>query len=501
MPMASDGTPLALDAGADQPVRHRDLRRRLRRELQRRRRRGVRRQRRRSRRPRPRLRRQRSQAPPSRPTSIRSPIRRTAAATASARSARPTSTRTSPAIRSCARAALRRRHRRELPRRRQRSEERHHAASSTPTATAIRRRNGRATTATTTIPAVHPGAVELCGVDQGPQLQRHRRRRLRALRPRRRRLRAHRPGQRLPRRQRQAPGHARLQRRRRGRVPRRRPSVAAAAPRAASASARWRRALRGLCRGIYEAQGAHRHAEDRPRSAAWSATPTATARRSKAARPIDPGCDADGDGWPGVAMSNGRTATRATSRSTATTTIRPSSRRRRSSAANRPTVKENCTPQGTPDCTGDADGDGYAAPADCDDNDADGPPVGGRALRRQGQRLRRPRRRRQPRSDGQAAGHGRRDHQLHRLEHRRVRQDQGQLRVLDRAAGQGPAAHDARTTAHLLPRRRRARPSRRSCFGAGQPKPQSCDADQPEGRRLRRARRRPGRRATWRSRA
>ena len=118
--------------------------------------------------PRPRLRRQRSRRATTRPTSIRSPIRPTAAATASARWAPPTAHRllarhgdpaASPRLHArqdaVPDAALRRRHRRELPR--VATTGTTPPASSTTTATAIRRRR-RATTATTTIPTVHPGA-------------------------------------------------------------------------------------------------------------------------------------------------------------------------------------------------------------------------------------------------------------------------------------------------------------------------------------------------------
>ena len=180
-------------------------------------------------------------------------------------------------------------------------------------------------------PNVHPGAVEACGstkdlncngtVGEGCvpcDLDGDG-------------YRAQRSDQQLPRRQRQAPGHGRLQRRRRRRVPRRH-SVAGGTEGGVSVG-KVAAALRGMCRGVYEATGAHGHGQDQ------------RVRRARRRRRLQrqgvrglpgahrSGCDVDGDGWPGVATSTARTATRTTSCSTATTTIRPRSRRRRSTAS------------------------------------------------------------------------------------------------------------------------------------------------------------------------
>ena len=341
----------------------------------------------------------------TRPTSIPSPIRRTAAATASASSARPTST---PNFTrrpdSVPDAALRRRHRRELPRRRQRSEERHH----------LRRRrrlrrlsgagNGQATTATTTIPAVHPGALEPCGstkdlncngtIDDGcvpcdldgDGFERDGR------------------GQRLPRRQRQAPGHGRLQRRRRRRVPR-----------------RDRRSRGGTEGGVSVGKVAGGAARLLPRASTSRPALTGTAKIASFGGMVgDADCNGKAvRGLPGASIRLRRRRRRLAGRGHVERqdcnpgnvtldcddndpTIFPA--RAGQLQVDRPTYKENCTPQRHADCTGDTDGDGYAAPADCDDNDPTVHPFARRALRRQGQRLRRARRRRQPRSDGRAAG-------------------------------------------------------------------------------------------------
>ena len=66
------------------------------------------------------------------------------------------------------------------------------------------------------------------------------------------------------------PGATARGRRRRGRHQQRRP--------------RSRRRCSGFCRGVYEPTGADRHGEDQPVRLASSATPTATARRTRAAR-------------------------------------------------------------------------------------------------------------------------------------------------------------------------------------------------------------------------
>ena len=330
---AADGTPIALIAGADQPVRHRDLRRRLRRGLQRQRRRGLRRQGRRRRRPRPRLRRQRSQAPSPDRRSIPSPIRRTAAATASARSTRPTSTPTSSATRCCARCS---------------------AAATASTRAAAASSNDPKNDTTCIVDAD-------CDGYPAPSRPGQRLRRQRSQRPPRRR-RAVRldqglstatapigegcvpcdldgdgferidADQQLPRRQRQAPGHGRLQRRRRGRLPRRDQRRPAAARAAVNASAKIAAALRGFCRGIYEPTALTGTAKINPFGGiVGDADCNGTAFEGCPAL-IDPGCDSTataGRAWP---CRTARTATRATSRSTATTTIRPRSRRRRSTA-------------------------------------------------------------------------------------------------------------------------------------------------------------------------
>ena len=299
--------------------------------------------------------------------SIRSPIRRTAAATAWASSARPTSTPTSPRRmpRSCARRKRCGDGIDESCRgRRQRPEQRHHLH---------RRRRLR----------------RLSGDGQRPGRRLRRPRSGRA--PRRRRDRAARPrisncngtigegcvpcdldgdgferidrGQQLPRRQRQAPGHGRLQRRRRRRVPRR--DAAAGGSEGGVSVGKVAAALRGFCRGIYEPTALTGTAKINPFGGArrrrrlqrQGVRRLPGAHRSRAAT-------LDGDGWPGVAMSNGKNCNPdnvTLDCDDNDPTIFPSAPV--NCKIDDGTYKNNCTPQGPADCTGDADGDGYARAA------------------------------------------------------------------------------------------------------------------------------------------
>ncbi|MDB4965477.1 MAG: hypothetical protein JWN44_1166 [Myxococcales bacterium] len=125
--------------------------------------------------------------------------------------------------------------------------------------------------------------------------------------------------------------------------------------------------LRGFCRSIYEPKAVTGTAKINPFGAAGDADCNGKAYEGCPAL-IDPMCDKDGDGWPGVAT----VGTKNCNPNNVTLDCDDNDPTTFPSApinckSNRPTYKENCTPQGTPDCTGDADGDGYAAPADCDD--------------------------------------------------------------------------------------------------------------------------------------
>ncbi|MGZ3426148.1 MAG: putative metal-binding motif-containing protein, partial [Polyangia bacterium] len=129
-------------------------------------------------------------------------------------------------------------------------------------------------------------------------------------------------------------------------------------------------ALRGFCRGIYEAKTLTGTAKINPFGGAIGDADCNGKPFEGCPALIDPGCDVDGDGWPGVAMSNGKNC----NPNNVTLDCDDNDPTTFPSApvnckSNRPTYKENCTPQGVPDCTGDVDGDGYAAPADCDDKD------------------------------------------------------------------------------------------------------------------------------------
>jgi len=128
-------------------------------------------------------------------------------------------------------------------------------------------------------------------------------------------------------------------------------------------------ALRGFCRGVYEAKSVTGTAKINPFGAPGDADCNGKAFEGCPAL-IDPGCDVDGDGWPGVAMSNGKNC----NPDNVTLDCDDNDPTTFPSApinckSNRPTYKEDCSPQGAPDCTGDADGDGYAAGKDCDDKD------------------------------------------------------------------------------------------------------------------------------------
>ena len=408
---------MRLDAADDQPVRRRDVRRRLRRELQRQRRRGLRRQGRRSRH---RAATTATTTIPSaivRPTSIPSPIRPTAAATASGKRGTPEEhtnfARPGPLcpMQRCGDGI-------DESCQRQRDTTCVVDADCDGYPATV---NSRPYDCDDDDPASHPGAVEACGSTKDLNCNGIDRRRLRALRSRRRRLPAHRRAQQLPRRQRQAPGHVRLQRLRLRRLPRR-DRRRRAAPRAASSVGRLAAALRGFCRGIYEPKALTRHRQDQRRSAGWSATPTATASRTKAA--------------PRRSIRLRHRRRRLARRRHDRQELQPEQRHarlRRQRSHHLPggagqlqgepaTCKKTARHRARPTAPATATVTATAPPADCDDNDRRGASVGGRAVRRHRQRLRRPHRRRQPRSVGRAAGRRGRDHRLHRLERRRVRQ-------------------------------------------------------------------------------
>jgi hypothetical protein len=128
--------------------------------------------------------------------------------------------------------------------------------------------------------------------------------------------------------------------------------------------------LRGFCRAIYEPKGLTGTAKINAFGGPVGDADCNGKAYEGCPALIDPGCDLDGDGWPGVATSNGKDCNPGNvtldcdDNDPTTFPSAPVNCK-----SNRPTYKENCTPQGVPDCTGDADGDGYAAPADCNDND------------------------------------------------------------------------------------------------------------------------------------
>ena len=129
--------------------------------------------------------------------------------------------------------------------------------------------------------------------------------------------------------------------------------------------------LRGYCRNIYESTKLTGTAKINPFGGLVGDADCNGKAFEGCPALIDPGCDLDGDGWPGVATSNGKNCNPGNvtldcdDNDPTTFPSAPVNCK-----SNRPTYKENCQPQGTPDCTGDADGDGYAAPADCDDKNA-----------------------------------------------------------------------------------------------------------------------------------
>jgi hypothetical protein len=128
--------------------------------------------------------------------------------------------------------------------------------------------------------------------------------------------------------------------------------------------------LRGFCRNIYESKALTGTGKINPFGSAGDADCNGKAYEGCPAL-IDPLCDVDGDGWPGVAM----VGTKNCNPNNVTLDCDDNDPTTFPSApinckSNRPTYKENCTPQGAPDCTGDSDGDGYAAPADCNDKNA-----------------------------------------------------------------------------------------------------------------------------------
>ena len=132
-------------------------------------------------------------------------------------------------------------------------------------------------------------------------------------------------------------------------------------------------ALRGLCRGIYEPTAITGTAKINPFGGLVGDADCNGKAYEGCPALIDPGCDVDGDGWPGVAMINGKNCNPGNvtldcdDNDPTTFPSAPVNCK-----SNRPTFKENCTPQGAPDCTGDADGDGYIGTPngpDCNDND------------------------------------------------------------------------------------------------------------------------------------
>ncbi|HXU67734.1 MAG TPA: putative metal-binding motif-containing protein [Polyangia bacterium] len=129
-------------------------------------------------------------------------------------------------------------------------------------------------------------------------------------------------------------------------------------------------ALSGFCRGIYQPTGTTGTAKINPFGGmVGDADCNGTAYEGCPAL-IDPGCDVDGDGWPGVAMSNGKNCNPGNvtldcdDNDPTTFPSAPINCKMTTG-----TYKNNCSPQGPADCSQDADGDGYSKPADCDDND------------------------------------------------------------------------------------------------------------------------------------
>ncbi|HEX8954021.1 MAG TPA: putative metal-binding motif-containing protein, partial [Polyangia bacterium] len=132
-------------------------------------------------------------------------------------------------------------------------------------------------------------------------------------------------------------------------------------------------ALRGFCRGIYEPTALTGTAKINPFGGAVGDADCNGKAFEGCPALIDPGCDVDGDGWPGVAISNGKNCNPGNvtldcdDNDPTTFPSAPVNCKKTTGA-----FKNNCTPQGTPDCTGDADGDGYAGTPngpDCDDKD------------------------------------------------------------------------------------------------------------------------------------
>ena len=129
-------------------------------------------------------------------------------------------------------------------------------------------------------------------------------------------------------------------------------------------------ALSGFCRGVYEATALTGTAKINPFGGVAGDADCNGKPFEGCPALIDPGCDVDGDGWPGVAMSNGKNCNPGNvtldcdDNDPTTFPSAPVNCKKTTG-----TYKNNCTPQGAPDCTGDADGDGYSGSADCDDKD------------------------------------------------------------------------------------------------------------------------------------
>lgn len=239
-------------------------------------------------------------------------------------------------------------------------------------------------------------------------------------------------------------------------------------------------ALRGFCRRVYESTGLTGSAKINPFGGLVGDADCDGVPFAGCPGIIEPGCDRDGDGWPGVAQSNGKNCNPGgltLDCDDGDPTVFPSAPV--NCRSGRQGLKENCQPAGEVDCSGDLDGDGYAAPADCDDqnpavhpwaiercdgidNDCDGlidegnPDPAGAPLLRSGSLARC--------TDSNTGECGKQEGSCVCSPSRPVKDP------LLAQLGQPRLACPGETSTGRAP----------GCFGAGQPRPQSCDATHPK---------------------